>query len=80
MMKTREVGNGRLLTPAEVTRLSWMPQPRGKPVHVSTVHRWIQRGIHGIRLRATPVGTTLCIAEADLRRFFEEIAEVRGLR
>lgn len=41
-----------------------------KGVNVSTVWRWIQRGIHGVRLESTLVGGIRMSTREALARFF----------
>lgn len=63
----------------QVPRLSWLPRRRnGKRLHVSTVFRWAQRGLHGVRLPVTQCGGTKCTTEADLRQFFAQLSAGGG--
>lgn len=56
---------------ADVPRLRWMPKPRGKRLHVSTIFRWAQRGVRGAVLETIRIGGTLYTSEEALVRFFE---------
>ena len=44
-------------------------RPTGKRVHVSAVYRWIQRGVHGVRLEAIRIGGTTYTSMEALQRF-----------
>jgi hypothetical protein len=46
----------------------------GKPLHVSTIHRWITRGIGGVRLKAVRIGGTRAVTPAALDEFFSALA------
>jgi hypothetical protein len=46
---------------------------KGRPTHVSTVHRWIQRGVRGIRLEAVRIGGSLFTSREALQRFAERL-------
>jgi hypothetical protein len=64
----------RLITLAEVPRLNWLPIRRGgKRLHLSTVYRWVQRGLRGVRLETIQFGGTQCTTEAALLRFFQSL-------
>jgi hypothetical protein len=59
----------------QVPKLSWLPRRRrGRKIHVSTIFRWVERGIRGTRLEAMRVGGTLCTSEAALKRFFSALS------
>jgi Protein of unknown function (DUF1580) len=59
---------------ADVSKLPWLPQRRrGQRLHVATVFRWAQRGIHGHRLEYVQLGGCKVTTEAALRRFFERL-------
>lgn len=55
----------------EVPRLSWMPRPRRKRIHSSTIFRWTKRGLRGVVLETIRIGGTLYTSEQALLRFFE---------
>lgn len=55
------------------------PSRNGKPVHVSAVHRWVDKGLRGCRLRVTAVGGRLHTSREWLRDFFDAVAAARGL-
>jgi hypothetical protein len=59
---------------AQVPRLKWLPlRQHGKRIHLSTVYRWHQRGLNGVRLEAVQCGGTRCTTEAALIRFFNAL-------
>ena len=60
----------------DVPELPWIPRRRrGRKLHASTVYRWWQRGVRGIRLEAIRVGGTLCTNESSLISYFSQLAE-----
>ena len=44
-------------------------RPNGKPVHISAVYRWIQRGVQGVRLEYIKIGGTTYTSKEALQRF-----------
>lgn len=59
--------NEQVLTIPEAAKR--LPGRRGKPIHVSTVYRWIQTGVEGIRLEAARMGGTMVTSVEALQRF-----------
>lgn len=59
-----------LIPLADVPKLPWLPKRNGKRLHKSTVFRWAQRGVGGIKLKTTRIGGARCTTEAALREFF----------
>jgi hypothetical protein len=60
----------------EVPRIPWMPRRRGnRKVNISTVFRWAQRGLRGIKLETIQLGGTKCTSEAALQRFFASLTD-----
>jgi len=56
-----------------------IPRPRGKkPVHPTTIYRWIRYGLHGVRLRALSCGDTLMVTSASLDEFFRKVADAKN--
>ncbi len=48
------------------------PSPRtGRAVHRATLFRWIQIGVHGVRLKPTRIGGATYVAQEDLEDFIE---------
>ena len=47
-----------------------LPGRSGRGVHVSTIWRWSQRGIRGVRLETILVGGTRHTSREALQRFF----------
>lgn len=65
----------RLIRLADVPKLGWLPRRRGgRRIHLSTLYRWEQRGLRGIRLETVQAGGTRCTTEAALIRFFESLS------
>src|SRR4051794_645222 len=59
----------------EAARLRCIPRRRGgRPLHYSTLLRWIQIGVRGIRLEAVRAGGSFCTTEPALIRFFNKLA------
>ena len=52
-----------------------LPHRRGdRGVHVATLYRWCQRGLHGVKLETLQVGGTKCTSLAALQRFLSGLA------
>jgi hypothetical protein len=62
-----DVNEETLLTFAEVTKS--IP---GRP-HVSTLHRWRQKGVRGVKLETLLVGGRRMVSREALERFFTNI-------
>lgn len=64
-------------SPTRLVRLSAVPaiveRISGERPHISTVHRWRQRGCHGVRLRTQFLGGSRRTCELWLREFFEAV-------
>lgn len=41
----------------------------GKRLHISVVYRWVQRGVHGVRLEVVHIGGTSYTSFEALQRF-----------
>lgn len=66
--------NAKLIPLSQVPRLNFLPCRRnGRKLHPSTVFRWAQRGLRGVKLQVVRVGGTLCTTEDALCRFFEQL-------
>lgn len=68
----------------DLVRLSEVPallprSRRGKPISLSCIHRWVQHGLRGVRLRVTCVGGVAHTRRAWLSEFFDRVAAARGL-
>ena len=50
----------------------------GNRIHVSTLYRWTQRGIKGVRLETIQVGGTRCTSMEALGRFFGRLQTASG--
>ena len=51
------------------------PRANGQRVHVSTVYRWIARGIRGVVLESLRVGGTTYTSVQAIQRFAERVTE-----
>ena len=51
------------------------PRPTGKRIHVSAVYRWLQRGVHGIRLESIKIGGTTYTSREALQRFADKLTQ-----
>lgn len=71
-MRNREDQDS-LIPLADVPKLRWLPCRNGKRVHVSTVFRWADSGIGGIRLEFVQVGGVRCTTVAYLMDFFRRL-------
>ena len=69
-----DIDREELITLAEAAKL--LPRRRkGRKPHVSTLHRWCTKGVHGVRLEYIYVGGTRCTSVAALQRFFDALTE-----
>lgn len=65
-----DVATETLLLPTEVTGI--LPQQKGK-TNVSTVYRWFQNGLRGVRLEYVCIGGTRFTSKEALNRFFAKV-------
>lgn len=64
------IGDKNLVPLTQVPKL--LPvRASGKPVHISAVYRWVQRGVRGTRLETLKVGGTTYTTLEALQRFAE---------
>ena len=63
-----DLSTEKLIRVQDVPRLL-PPRHTGKPVHVSAIYRWIQRGVQGVRLEYIKIGGTTYTSEEALQRF-----------
>jgi hypothetical protein len=63
-----------LLTLSEATKFISVRFRNGRPLHLSTLHRWSLRGIRGVRLESIVVCGTKCTSVEALQRFFTRLA------
>lgn len=55
-----------------------LPRRRaGRPANVSTLYRWSDRGVRGIRLETIQIGGSRCTSEQALDRFFNALSRHR---
>lgn len=70
--RTVDLAHEEPLTLAEAARR--LPRLRGdRKVHVSTLYRWVSRGLRGVRLEAVRLGRTLVTSQEALQRFAERL-------
>lgn len=53
-----------------------VPPVDGRRPHVSTIWRWINKGLRGVRLESVRVGCRICTTHAALARFFDALSNV----
>ena len=51
-----------------------LPGRNGRKIHISTLYRWANRGVKGIRLETVRVGGTLCTSQEALQRFCDGLS------
>ena len=60
---------------SQVPRLPFLPRRRrGRKLHTSTVYRWSDPGLHGVRLRFVKCGGVRCTTVSWLKEFFRALA------
>jgi len=52
-----------------------LPSFHGKRIHVSTLHRWCQRGVRGVRLECRRLGGRIVTSIEAVDRFSARLAE-----
>jgi hypothetical protein len=52
------------------------PSAVGKPVNLSTIFRWVMKGVRGVRLEALRAGGRWYTSESALRRFTSRLTEL----
>ena len=72
-----DIATETLLTPA--TTANMLPtRRRGRPVHISTIHRWMHCGIRGVRLESIRIGGALHTSVEALQRFADRLSAGDG--
>lgn len=69
-----DIANEQLIPIREVPR-RLPPRPTGRPVHISAVYRWVQRGIRGTCLEAIRIGGNTYTSIEALQRFGNRLNE-----
>lgn len=54
-----------------------LPARAGRRINIATVHRWVQRGTAGVRLRTTSVGAMRCTTRAWIAEWTAAVAAAR---
>jgi hypothetical protein len=63
----------------QVPKLPFMPvRAKGKRFHQSTVFRWVQKGVRGVKLEIVQAAGTKCTSVEAISRFFERVGQVAG--
>lgn len=57
---------------------SRLPRRNGRKLHVSTLYRWAQRGIKGVRLETGMLGGARVTSLEALQRFMERLSGIQG--
>ena len=52
-----------------------IPGREGKPIHVSALYRWIERGVNGTKLEVILIGGRKHVSREALQRFFESCSD-----
>lgn len=55
------------------------PSRNGRRPHISVIYRWVQKGLHGIRLEALQLGGRRVTSREALSRFFQALSANAGL-
>lgn len=62
-----------ILPLAEAAKL--LPRRRaGRKAHPSSLYRWANNGLRGVRLETLQVGGTLCTSVPAMQRFFDQLS------
>lgn len=66
-----------ILTPTQACE--WLPRRRaGRKTALSTISRWINAGVAGVRLETIHLGGVRCTSKQALQRFFEAVSAARA--
>ena len=68
-----DIGNEEL-TPIRQVPARLPPRANGKQVHVTTVSRWINHSVRGVKLESLKVGGTTYTSAEALQRFAEGLS------
>jgi hypothetical protein len=79
-MNTTDCEPEPLIRLADVPTLQWIPKRGGKPIHIATIYRWVNRGIKGRRLRTAQVGGGQATTVTWLNEFFNLAPSVRNVQ
>jgi len=67
-----------LVTLSEAAKL--LPKTNGKRINVSTLWRWCRKGLRGVTLEYTRVGSKIATSPEALGRFFSALAEADAMQ
>lgn len=51
-----------------------VPSNHGKSIHISTIHRWISRGVGGVRLESVAIGGRRYTSINAVERFIKRLS------
>jgi len=71
-----DVTSETLILPTEVTQV--LPKQKGKKTNLSTIYRWMQHGICGVRLEFVCIGGTRFTSTQALNRFFSKVTAIKS--
>lgn len=69
-----EFKNERLITFKQL--IQSLPTRNGRPVHISTIHRWRSRGSKSVRLEAIRVGGSWMTSHEAFQRFCDHLTSL----
>ena len=52
----------------------------GTKINITTIHRWANHGVYGVKLETLSVGAIRMTSAEALQRFFEAVSEAREAR
>lgn len=63
-------------TPIRLATATKLPelQRDGRSLDVSTIFRWAQRGVRGVKLETVTIGGAKCTSREAVRRFIEQLS------
>ncbi|MDZ4849591.1 MAG: DUF1580 domain-containing protein [Pirellulaceae bacterium] len=70
-----DVASETLILPTEVPKV--LPRQKGKKINLSTIYRWMQLGLCGVKLEYVCIGGTRFTRKQALNRFFSRITAVK---
>ncbi len=73
-----DIGNEELI-PIRILPARLPSRVNGKQVHVTTVYRWINYGVRGVKLESLKVGGTTYTSTEALQRFAEGLSHPRDV-
>lgn len=66
------------LKPLNFARCNWFPRRAGnRPISPATMHRWVRKGIHGVRLRVLRLPSGTVTTQAAVQEFLAAVDAAR---